>query len=106
MGARSGPRRRCTLLVVERRACDAAAVQRRYVNLACDEGRPILLAHVMDLAAYYKQQFRWRDWTRAMGALPDLSGQVVLDLGCGIGDQAELLVARGAKVRGFDLNGE
>ena len=41
-----------------------------------------------------------------MGALPDLSGQVVLDLGCGIGDQAELLTARGAKVRGFDLNGE
>src|SRR5262245_13500530 len=60
----------------------------------------------MDLAAYYKQQFRWRDWARAMRALPDLSGQVVLDLGCGIGDQAELLIARGAKVRGFDLNGE
>ena len=60
----------------------------------------------MDLAAYYKQQFRWRDWARAMGALADLSGQVVLDLGCGMGDQAELLIARGAKVRGFDLNGE
>jgi hypothetical protein len=28
----------------------------------------------MDLVAYYKQQFRWRDWGRAMGALPDLSG--------------------------------
>jgi len=60
----------------------------------------------MDLVAHYKQQFRWRDWARAMAALPDLSGQVVLDLGCGIGDQAELLVARGAKVRGFDSNGE
>lgn len=56
----------------------------------------------MDLIAYYKRQRRWRDWARAFNALPDLSGQVVLDLGCGIGDQAELLVARGAKVRGFD----
>jgi trans-aconitate methyltransferase len=60
----------------------------------------------MDLAAYFKQQFRWRDWARAMGALPDLFGRVVFDLGCGIGDQAELLVARGARVRGFDLNRE
>lgn len=60
----------------------------------------------MDLVAYYKQQFGWRDWARAMGALPDLSGHVVLDLGCGIGDQAELLIARGARVRGFDSNGE
>ena len=60
----------------------------------------------MDLVAYYKQQLRWRDWARAIGALPDIAGQVVLDLGCGIGDQAELLVARGAKVRGFDANGE
>ena len=30
----------------------------------------------------------------------------MLDLGCGIGNQAGLLVARGAKVRGFDSNGE
>lgn len=60
----------------------------------------------MGLEEYYKQQFQWRDWERAMGALPDLSGEVVLDLGCGIGDQAKLLIDRGAKVRGFDANGE
>lgn len=60
----------------------------------------------MDLIAYYKRQSRWRDWTRAIGALPDITGQVVLDLGCGIGEQAELLVARGAKIHGFDSQAE
>jgi SAM-dependent methyltransferase len=36
--------------------------------------------------------------------LPDLAGQVVLDLGCGIGDQAAALASCGATVLGFDAN--
>jgi SAM-dependent methyltransferase len=36
--------------------------------------------------------------------LPSLRGQVWLDLGCGIGDQAAELVARGARVIGVDAN--
>ena len=38
--------------------------------------------------------------------LPALDGKLVLDLGCGIGDVAAELVARGAGVIGFDINEE
>ena len=52
----------------------------------------------------YKRQFAWRDWRIILDALPSLEGQTVLDLGCGIGDMAASLVARGAHVIGLDLN--
>ena len=39
-------------------------------------------------------------------ALPPLAGQVVLDLGCAVGDQAALLAERGAYVIGIDGNAE
>lgn len=48
----------------------------------------------------------WRDWSRAFDALPPLRGRTVLDLGCGAGDQAAELVARGARVLGLDMNEE
>ena len=60
----------------------------------------------MDLVDHYKRQFAWRDWTSLLAALPPLRGQTVLDLGCGIGDQAALLVDRGARVIGVDANDE
>jgi SAM-dependent methyltransferase len=41
-----------------------------------------------------------------LACLPDLQGRVVLDLGCGIGDQTSLLCARGARVLAFDANEE
>ena len=41
-----------------------------------------------------------------MGRLPPLAGQVVLDLGCGVGDLAALLADRGAHVIGLDINEE
>jgi SAM-dependent methyltransferase len=41
-----------------------------------------------------------------MDRLPPLAGKVVLDLGCGIGDQAAQLVERGACVLGLDTNQE
>lgn len=59
-----------------------------------------------NLAGYYRRQLAWRDWPRVLAALPSLGGQTVLDLGCGVGDQAALLAARGARVIGFDLNEE
>ena len=60
----------------------------------------------MSLAGYYKRQFSWRDWPSALAALPPLRGQTVLDLGCGVGDLAAELAARGARVIGFDINEE
>lgn len=60
----------------------------------------------MGLSNEYRRQFAWRDWDRVLDALPDLRGQTVLDLGCGVGDLAAGLAARGAKVIGFDLNEE
>lgn len=60
----------------------------------------------MSLAADYKRQLAWRDWPTILDALPPLAGQTVLDLGCGVGDLAAELVARGARVVGVDLNDE
>ncbi len=60
----------------------------------------------MSLAQEYERQFGWRDWAAAFDALPALRGKTVLDLGCGIGAQAAELVARGARVIGFDGNEE
>lgn len=41
-----------------------------------------------------------------MDLLPSLAGKTVLDLGCGIGDQAAELAKRGARVVGVDSNQE
>lgn len=60
----------------------------------------------MNLADVYRRQFQWRDWPTIFDALPPLAGQTVLDLGCGPGDLAAEVVARGAHVIGFDLNEE
>jgi ubiquinone/menaquinone biosynthesis C-methylase UbiE len=60
----------------------------------------------MNLVEEYKRQFGWRPWKRIFDALPPLVGKIVLDLGCGIGDQARELSARGASVIGFDSNRE
>lgn len=60
----------------------------------------------MSLADEYRRQRAWRPWPPIFGALPPVDGQVVLDLGCAVGDQAAELAARGASVIGFDLNEE
>jgi 2-polyprenyl-3-methyl-5-hydroxy-6-metoxy-1,4-benzoquinol methylase len=60
----------------------------------------------VSLASEYKRQFVWRDWPTVFDALPSLHGQLVLDLGCAVGDLAGELVARGARVIGVDLNEE
>ena len=56
----------------------------------------------MDLAQQYTRQLPWRPWPRILAALPPLDGQAVLDLGCGVGDQAAALASRGARVVGVD----
>ena len=58
------------------------------------------------LAEEYRRQFAWRSWSRVLDSLPSLAGQLVLDLGCGVGDQANALAARGARVIGIDSNEE
>lgn len=60
----------------------------------------------MTLSSEYKRQFGWRDWPTIFDALPSLHGQTILDLGCGVGDLAAELVARGARVIGVDMNEE
>ncbi|MCI0339549.1 MAG: class I SAM-dependent methyltransferase [Planctomycetales bacterium] len=58
----------------------------------------------MGLADEHRRQFAWRAWPAALDALPPLQGRTVLDLGCGVGDLAAALVARGARVIGVDSN--
>lgn len=60
----------------------------------------------MSLSDEYRKQLAWRSWPTVLDALPPLAGQTVLDLGCGVGDQAAELVARGARVIGVDANDE
>jgi len=60
----------------------------------------------MSLASEYERQFGWRPWSQVIDLLPPLAGKVVLDLGCGIGDQAAQLAERGARVLGLDTNQE
>jgi SAM-dependent methyltransferase len=58
----------------------------------------------MSLSAEYERQRAWRAWPTVFAALPPLGGRTVLDVGCGVGDQAAVLAERGACVVGFDLN--
>ena len=58
----------------------------------------------MSLSDEYKRQFFWRSWSSIFDALPPLHGRTILDLGCGVGDQAAEMVARGARVIGIDMN--
>jgi SAM-dependent methyltransferase len=60
----------------------------------------------MSLVSEYRNQWQWRDWARIFEALPLVSGQTVLDLGCGPGDQGAALAARGARVFGADARQE
>jgi SAM-dependent methyltransferase len=60
----------------------------------------------VDLCEHYRRQYAWRDWETAFAALPPLQGQTILDLGCGIGDQAAELASRGARVIGLDASEE
>ena len=58
----------------------------------------------MSLSELYRQQYPWRPWDQIYRLLGNLTGQVVLDLGCGIGDQAADLARLGADVIGVDGN--
>lgn len=58
----------------------------------------------MSLGDQYRRQYAWRSWAGIYDSLGDLRGKTVLDLGCGPGDQAADLAARGATVVGMDLD--
>ena len=68
--------------------------------------RASLISELMDPVEEYRRQFHWRSWQTIFDALPPLLLKTILDLGCGIGDQARELSARGASVIGFDCNRE
>lgn len=56
------------------------------------------------LVRQYQQQSNWRDWTTAMGPLPQGRGGTVLDLGCAVGEQTSLLASLSFRVIGVDSN--
>ena len=58
----------------------------------------------MTIIEVYSRQYRWRSWPTVIDSLPSLEGQLVLDLGCGIGDLAADLSARGARIIGVDID--
>src|SRR5688572_27456885 len=58
----------------------------------------------VDLVDEYRKQRAWRAWPAVFRLLPNLSGKTVLDIGCGIGDQAADLSDRGATVIAVDAN--
>jgi SAM-dependent methyltransferase len=60
----------------------------------------------MSLIEEYQRQFPWREWSRALALCPITPGQRVLDLGCGPGDLAAELAARGLAVTGIDKDPE
>jgi trans-aconitate methyltransferase len=60
----------------------------------------------MSLTEEYRRQFAWRDWARALDLCPITRGQQILDLGCGPGDVAAALAARGVAVTGIDHDPE
>jgi SAM-dependent methyltransferase len=63
------------------------------------------MVRVMDLSNELRQ-FGWRDWSGVFEAMPPVQGLTVLDLGCGVGDLAAEMVARGARIIGIDMNEE
>lgn len=60
----------------------------------------------MSVVDEYQRQYAWRDWATAYSLLPIAPGQTVLDLGCGLGDQARDLAMRAAQVIAVDASPE
>ncbi len=60
----------------------------------------------MSLVQVCSAQYGWRRWSTVYPDLGDLSETEVIDLGCGIGDQARDLSRLGARVLGVDANQE
>lgn len=60
----------------------------------------------MTLADEYRRQFAWRPWPAILECLPELRDRRIVDLGCGPGDLAAELAARGARVLAIDAHDE
>ncbi len=58
----------------------------------------------MSIVEIYTNQYCWRRWSGVYPDLGDLSDTLIIDLGCGIGDQARDLSRLGATVLGVDAN--
>ena len=75
-------------------ACEQAGGQPEY-----DAFAEVFLAHATD--SFYNAHY---DRPACLELLGDVTGKLVLDAGCGPGLYAAELVARGARVTGFDLS--
>jgi len=60
----------------------------------------------MSVVEHISREYPWRRWSEIYPYLGDLSGVQVVDLGCGIGDQARDLSRLGAYIFGVDGNEE
>jgi SAM-dependent methyltransferase len=60
----------------------------------------------MSVVESISREYPWRRWSEIYPYLGDLSGVQVVDLGCGIGDQARDLSRLGAYIFGVDGNEE
>ncbi|TVR84504.1 MAG: class I SAM-dependent methyltransferase [Chitinophagaceae bacterium] len=52
----------------------------------------------------YKPHNAYYDRPNTLNLLPDVKGKTILDAACGPGKYAEMLIAQGANVKGFDLS--
>lgn len=52
----------------------------------------------------YRNQQKWRDWEKYLQFIPLKKEDVVLDLGCSVGNVSRLLALRLEKVIGIDIN--
>jgi SAM-dependent methyltransferase len=52
----------------------------------------------------YKPHNAYYERPNTLDLLPDVTGKTILDAACGPGKYAEILIGRGAVVKGFDIS--
>lgn len=62
------------------------------------------LAHKYNELIDHKPHNAYYDRPNTLELLPDVSGKIVLDVACGPGKYAEILLDKGAMVKGFDIS--
>ena len=60
----------------------------------------------MNLIEEYKKQQTWRNWESYLDLIPIKETDIVLDLGCSVGNVSHLLANKVSHVTGIDLNSD